>query len=335
MIYIENKSVNPSFNHALEEYFLKETDESVFMIWQNEPTILIGRNQNLQLEVDTKFTQDNNVHIVRRLSGGGTVYCDLNNCQYSIITKNSDEANSFASFARPVVEALKKLGLNAEFTGRNDILIDGKKVSGNAQYKWKDRIIHHGTLLFGADLELLKGSIKNRDIKFVDKSVKSVSSRIGQIGSMIDINVNEFMNYIRDNIIEYHNIKEFRLPNEEELAGAEKYLKDFPELNGSDELLNAKHYYAVKYPFGLVEYFIELDGDKISRIKIAGDFFEERDINEFLKSVKGINIKEIENFNFDIEKYVLGFKNEYFINDILKAIKEWLYGFKKTWMVKG
>lgn len=326
MIYIENKSVDPSFNHALEEYFLKDTDESVFMIWQNEPTILIGRNQNLKLEVDTDFTNNNNVHIVRRLSGGGTVYCDLNNCQYSFITRNTGEANSFQTFARPVVEALKKLGLNAEFTGRNDILIDGKKVSGNAQYKWRDRIIHHGTLLFGADLELLKGSIKNRDIKFVDKSVKSVSSRIGQIGAMVDMDVNEFINYIRDNIIEFHNIKEFRLPNEVELEGADKYLKDFPELNGSEEMLSAKHYYAVKYPFGLVEYFVELDGDKIKKIKIAGDFFEEKDVNEFLKSLKGISIEEFKVKNFDIENYVLGFKNEFFVNDILKAIKEWFYG---------
>lgn len=322
MIYIENKSFNPSFNHALEEYFLKETDEDVFMIWQNEPTLLIGRNQNLQLEIDTKFTRENNIHIVRRLSGGGTVYCDLNNCQYTIITKNSGEANSFATFARPVVDALKKLGLNAEFTGRNDILIDGKKVSGNAQYKWRDRIIHHGTLLFGADMELLQGSIRNRDIKFVDKSVKSVSSRIGIIGTMVDMTATEFIDYITDNIIEFHNIKETRKPNEYELERTSNYLKNFPDLNGSDEMLAAKHYYAVKYPFGLVEYFVELDGDVISNIKIAGDFFEEKDLNEFLESVKGININDIKNYNFDIDKYVLGFNNEYFIKDILKAIEE-------------
>ena len=322
MIYIENKSIDPSFNFALEEYFLKNTDQSVFMIWQNEPTILIGRNQNLKLEVDTDFTGKNNIHIIRRLSGGGTVYCDLNNCQYSIIGKNTGEANSFQTFARPVVEALKKLGLDAEFTGRNDILIDGKKVSGNAQYKWRDRIIHHGTLLFGADMNLLQGSIKTRDIKFVDKSVKSVSSRIGQIGSMVDMDVQEFINYIRNNLIEFHHIKEFRPPNEAEIEAANKYLKDFPDIMNDQSSLEAKHYYAVKYPFGLVEYFVEVDGDQIENIKMAGDFFEERDIKEFLSGLKGMNINELAKAKFDIEKYILGFKEEYFINDILKAIKE-------------
>ncbi len=321
MIYIENKSINPSYNHALEEYFMKDTDQSVFMLWQNEPTVLVGRNQNVDLEVDKKYTKDHGIHVIRRKSGGGAIFCDLGNMQYSFITDNDGSANSFQLFAMPVVDALKKLGIHAEFTGRNDIIADGKKISGNAQYKWKKRIVHHGTLLFNVDNIALKNSLKTRDIKFVDKSVKSISSRIGLIKDMVDMDVYSFMNYIRDNIIDYYNIKEFRSPSEYEKEALKKYLDEFPELNDSEDETSHKYYMAKKYSFGLVEYGLDLEEDKIVELKIAGDYFEERDINEYLNELRGIRLDELKDIGLDIGDYILGFNNDDFINDILN-IKE-------------
>ena len=319
MIYVINKSVDPSFNHALEEYFLKDTRESVFMIWQNEPTVLIGRNQNLELEINTDFTKAHDMHVVRRLSGGGTVYCDLNNCQYTFITNRDDkDENLFKSFARPVVLALKKLGLDADFTGRNDIMIGDKKVSGNAQYRYKDRIIHHGTLLFDADMELLSGSMKAREIKFIDKNVHSHRAHVGLIKNYVDMDVHEFIDYIAKNIVDYHNISEIREPSNDELEGLKKYLSDFPDFNktGYDKE-HSRKYMAKKYPFGLVEYGLDDEDGKIKKLKIMGDFFLNNELEPFLSSIRGINIESIEDeLKFDIGDFIIGMTNDDFISDL-------------------
>lgn len=319
MIYVINKSVDPSFNHALEEYFLKDTRESVFMIWQNEPTVLIGRNQNLELEINTDFTKAHDMHVVRRLSGGGTVYCDLNNCQYTFITNRDDkDENLFKSFARPVVLALKKLGLDADFTGRNDIMIGDKKVSGNAQYRYKDRIIHHGTLLFDADMELLSGSMKAREIKFIDKNVHSHRAHVGLIKNYVDMDVHEFIDYIAKNIVDYHNISEIREPSNDELEGLKKYLSDFPDFNktGYDKE-HSRKYMAKKYPFGLVEYGLDDEDGKIKKLKIMGDFFLNNELEPFLSSIRGINIESIEDeLKFDIGDFIIGMTNDEFISDL-------------------
>lgn len=319
MIYVINKSVDPSFNHALEEYFLKDTRESVFMIWQNEPTVLIGRNQNLELEINTDFTKAHDMHVVRRLSGGGTVYCDLNNCQYTFITNRDDkDENLFKSFAQPVVLALKKLGLDADFTGRNDIMIGDKKVSGNAQYRYKDRIIHHGTLLFDADMELLSGSMKAREIKFIDKNVHSHRAHVGLIKNYVDMDVHEFIDYIAKNIVDYHNISEIREPSNAELESLKKYLSDFPDFNktGYDKE-HSRKYMAKKYPFGLVEYGLDDEDGKIKKLKIMGDFFLNNELEPFLSSIRGINIESIEDeLKFDIGDFIIGMTNDEFISDL-------------------
>lgn len=319
MIYVINKSVDPSFNHALEEYFLKDTRESIFMIWQNEPTVLIGRNQNLELEINTDFTKAHDMHVVRRLSGGGTVYCDLNNCQYTFITNRDDkDENLFKSFARPVVLALKKLGLDADFTGRNDIMIGDKKVSGNAQYRYKDRIIHHGTLLFDADMELLSGSMKAREIKFIDKNVHSHRAHVGLIKNYVDMDVHEFIDYIAKNIVDYHNISEIREPSNAELESLKKYLSDFPDFNktGYDKE-HSRKYMAKKYPFGLVEYGLDDEDGKIKKLKIMGDFFLNNELEPFLSSIRGINIESIEDeLKYDIGDFIIGMTNDEFISDL-------------------
>lgn len=319
MIYVINKSVDPSFNHALEEFFLKDTRESVFMIWQNEPTVLIGRNQNLELEINTDFTKEHDMHIVRRLSGGGTVYCDLNNCQYTFITNRDDnDENLFKSFAHPVVLALKKLGLDADFTGRNDIMIGDKKVSGNAQYRYKDRIIHHGTLLFDADMELLAGSMKAREIKFIDKNVHSHRAHVGLIKNYVDMDVHEFIDYIAKNIVEYHDISEIREPSSEELEGLKKYLPDFPDFNKTGyDREHSRKYMAKKYPFGLVEYGLDDEDGKIKKLKIMGDFFLNNELEPFLSSIRGINIESMEDeLKLNIGDYIIGMKNEELISDL-------------------
>ena len=150
MISIRNDSKDPHFNLALEEYVFYNFDPSwdYVLLWQNEPSVIIGRNQNTMEEINYKFIKDNNINVVRRMSGGGAVYHDLGNLNYTfIVNSERDVTSNFKIFTEPVMSALAKLGVKAEFSGRNDITIDGRKFSGNAQHYSKNRLLHHGTIL--------------------------------------------------------------------------------------------------------------------------------------------------------------------------------------------
>lgn len=155
MIYLLNTSTQPYFNLALEEYILKQFQEECFMLWQNSPCIVAGKNQNTLSEINLDFIKEHNLPVVRRLSGGGTVFHDLGNLNFTFIV--NDQGNSFINFKKftlPIVEVLQKLSVNAVLSGRNDLTIEGKKFSGNAQYKSKHRLLHHGTLLFSSNIPI-------------------------------------------------------------------------------------------------------------------------------------------------------------------------------------
>ncbi|MDO5717797.1 MAG: lipoate--protein ligase [Tissierellia bacterium] len=329
MIYLINKNTDPAINHAIEEYFLKETNEDVFTLWRNKPTVLLGTNQDAYSELDIEYANKNDIKIVRRLSGGGAVYCDLNNMQYSFITdmERRPSVNQFEIFAMPVVESLKKLGLDAEFTGRNDIIIEGKKISGNAQYRYKDRILHHGTLLFDADMDKLASVLKSRPLKFKGKAVKSVSSRIGRISDYVDdMNVVDFMDYLSRSIIDFYGISELVEVDEEILNSSEKYLEKFKDpVRNLGANISEYNEYRIKYPFGLIEYKIKTIDGLIEDINIYGDFFSDEDIISLRSRLIGrkldrgelrIAIDEIE-----ISNYINGMTNEDFISDLVDMNK--------------
>ena len=184
MIYIESKSNDPRYNTALEFYAFNELakKDDVFMLWINSPCIVVGKNQNTTEEVNQRFCDDNDIKIVRRVSGGGAVYHDLNNLNYTIISNGrSGEEFDFKSFSQPVIDALASLGVKAEFTGRNDLEIDGQKFCGNAQYVRSGRIMHHGCLMFDVDTSVLANALKVSKDKIESKGIKSVRSRVTNI----------------------------------------------------------------------------------------------------------------------------------------------------------
>ncbi|WP_298023134.1 lipoate--protein ligase [uncultured Dysosmobacter sp.] len=199
--YLETGSQNPFYNLAFEEYVLaNRTEGDYLLLWQNDNTIVIGQNQNAEAEINRAFVEEHQIRVVRRITGGGAVYHDLGNLNYSFIT-DAGEAERLAMerFTRPIVEVLRGLGLQAEASGRNDILVEGRKVSGTAQRLLRGRILHHGTLLFDANPGMVAGALNVDPAKFQSKSAKSVRSRIGNIREFLprDMDLPAFWEYLK------------------------------------------------------------------------------------------------------------------------------------------
>ncbi len=284
MLYILNNSTDPFFNHALEEYIVNNFNDEAFILWQNRPSILIGRNQNTNSEINLDFVKEHNIDIVRRLSGGGTVFCDLGNFNFTFITNKGSKNEDFKTFASPVINALQSLGVNAQFTGRNDITIEGKKISGNAQYHHNKRLLHHGTLLFNGNLSSLSGALVSKPLKFKDKSVKSVASRVTNIYPYLPtkISVKEFKEYLKNYIMKTYDIKDVYRPTKEDLIQINK-IKDERFLSWQWNFgKSPKYTYSnhVKYSFGLIEYHLNIKSGIIKDAHIYGDFFGKNPISE-------------------------------------------------------
>lgn len=214
MKYIINHSNDTAFNIALEEYAFKHLldEDQIFLLWINKPSIIVGRHQNTIEEINRDYVRENGIEVVRRISGGGAVYHDLNNLNYTIISKEDEnKAFDFKSFSTPVINTLAQLGVKAEFTGRNDLEIDGKKFCGNAQAYINGRIMHHGCLLFDVDLSVLANALKVSKDKFESKGVKSVRARVTNIINELPkkITVEKF----RDLLLEYMKKSTQRLLN--------------------------------------------------------------------------------------------------------------------------
>lgn len=197
-------STIPYFNLATEEYFLKNSTEEIFLIYINEPCIVIGKHQNLLSEINLQFVINNKIKLARRISGGGTVYQDLNNLNFCFIHNcpNLEQVN-FTKFTFPILEALRDMGLNVEFSGRNDLLIDTKKISGNAMHIFKTRVLSHGTLLYNTDLNKLSTALKNNAQKYHDKSIKSIRSKVTNISNSLGISksIDEFSKTLFQKIV--------------------------------------------------------------------------------------------------------------------------------------
>lgn len=222
--FILSKSNDPAFNLAAEEVLLRNNSKNIIFLYINKPSIIVGKHQNTLSEINPQFLEENEIPVFRRLSGGGTVYHDWGNINYCII--ENGEPGHLVDFVRattPVVEALKNYGIEARHGKRNDLLAGFKKISGNACHVYKSRAMHHGTLLYSANLQSLTEGLKADSLKFKDKSVKSVRSEVVNIKDLIDKqhSPEEFMNQIGDFLIKKFRAQPYNFI-EEDLRRIEK-----------------------------------------------------------------------------------------------------------------
>ncbi|MEG0310922.1 MAG: biotin/lipoate A/B protein ligase family protein, partial [Eubacterium sp.] len=233
MIFINNTAyTDPTFNLAFEEYVFESMDqnETYFLLWQNDNAIIIGKHQNTIEEINPIFVKENNIKVVRRLTGGGAVYHDMGNLNFTFIVNNDKgKPFDFQTFTKPVVKALQKLGVNAEFNSRNDIAIDGKKFSGNSQYAKRGRVLHHGTILFNSKLETVQNALKVKNDKIKSKGVKSVKGHVTNIIDYLeeDYTLDDFKKVLVDYMFEEEKLQEKTLSDTDisaiEKLQAEKY----------------------------------------------------------------------------------------------------------------
>jgi lipoate-protein ligase A len=196
MLLIQRHQTNPYFNIAAEEYVLKHFSEDVFMLWQNEPSVIIGKHQNTLAEINHQYVEQNRIPIIRRISGGGAVFHDLGNLNFTFIkTIHGEDLVDFKRFIDPIIAVLKELGIDARQEGHNDIRINGLKCSGNAEHVFKNRVLHHGTILFSSDLETLGTALHSEEDRFTGRAVKSRRSPVTNIISHLPVKItlNEFI----------------------------------------------------------------------------------------------------------------------------------------------
>jgi len=204
MLCIRNDITDPYFNIAAEEYFLRESDREYFLLYTNEPSVIIGKHQNAYAEINYDFIRKNNIKVIRRISGGGAVWHDPGNLNFSFIRNGREgELVNFRRHMQPVLDFLTEMGLKANFEGKNSIVVNGYKVSGNAEHVFKNRILHHGTLLFNTNLIDLAEALQVDSQKYLDRAVKSVRSNTTNIADLLNVkmNIKEFGNIFFQRII--------------------------------------------------------------------------------------------------------------------------------------
>lgn len=293
MINIINNCNNPRFNLALEEYALNHLhpENELVILWQNKPTVVVGRNQNTIEEVNENFIKKNDIQVVRRLSGGGAVYHDLGNLNFTYIIKGQKNVvSNFRKFTEPVLKALQSLGVPAEFSGRNDLTIEGKKFSGNAQYWSKGRLLHHGTILFNSDLKVVQDALLVKQDKLVSKGVKSVRSRVTNVASYLPehFTIEEFKKVLLTHLLNEGKYQNYELTAEdlENIKNImdERYNQWSWNYGKSPAFSTEK---AMRFPGGRLELKLNVNKGLIKDIGIYGDFFGRKDVEELAKTLQG------------------------------------------------
>ncbi len=330
MLFVENEPNNdPRVNLAIEEYLIKNIapQEDILLFYINQPSIIIGRNQITVQEINVDYVEEHDIIVVRRLSGGGAVYHDLGNLNFSFIAPNSpDNFHNFRKFTQPVVDVLQKMGVPAELSGRNDILVDGKKISGNAQYVSGARMVSHGTLLWNTDLSRVGEALKVKPAKFEGKGIQSVRSRVANITDFLPENppgIMDFRQMIIEGVFGGGVVNEYMLTPDDwqkiEQISRDRYQNWNWNYGRSPAFAINRE---TRYAGGTIETWLDVSkGGVINQVCFHGDFFGQRDVSELESALQGSLYEPAA-----IQKVLSGVKvGDYFVNFSIEELLDLLY----------
>ncbi len=308
-MFITHDNTRADFNIASEQYLLENTREKCVYLWRNRSAVIVGVNQNTLKEVDLDYASDNSIEVVRRISGGGAVYHDLGNICFTVVDKYDDKLDNIEEFTRPVTEFLKSLGVSAEVTGRNDITIDGYKVSGMAQCVKNGRIMRHGTLLFDTDMSVLEKALKPSPLKLKAKGIDSVRKRVVNIKTLLGSSMTsqEFFDSFRAFMSKGMTTRMFTEDETQkinELASSKFSTYEWNVGKSS----KAEFTRSARLSFGTVELSFDVMDGVITNLSVYGDFFTQKDISELTLKFDGIRPVKEEIFNAlsGVEDIILG-----------------------------
>jgi lipoate-protein ligase A len=312
MLCIHHHSTDPYFNIATDEFIFKNMQEDCFMLWRNDNAIIVGKHQNTLAEINVDYVKEKGIKVVRRLSGGGAVYHDLGNLNFTFTrTGENTEVVDFERYTKPIIEVLNNMGIPAKFEGRNDLTIEGRKFSGNAEHVFKNKVLHHGTILYSSEMKDVSGALKINPLKYKDRAVKSIPKRVTNVSNHMKqpMNLEDFTQRIMDHVLstfEGAQIYEF---TESDLAQIQKIRDD----KYSTWEWNFGH--SPKYNFmqgarnqgGTLEVNLKVEKGIIKEAKFFGDFFGVANVNEIEEALKGSKHGQDEVQSvlaaFDLKKY--------------------------------
>lgn len=284
MLCLLNTAIEPAWNLAAEEYLLKSGCEDCFMLWRNRSAVIVGCNQNTHAQVNAEFLTEHKIPVVRRLSGGGAVYHDLGNVNFTIIdVSGRNRQMDFCNYTRPILDFLNRIGVPAVFDGRNDISLGGRKISGNAQYIYRGRVLHHGTLLFDVDLEMLAEALRVDRSKFEDKAVDSIRQRVANVRPYLgdSVSCDEFMEQLLAFVQKSKNGRRAVLSESDMQAidslAEEKYRRWEWNFGRSPDYNFRK---IMRTAGGTLEVHLNVQEGVIRAVRLHGDYFGVRDIRD-------------------------------------------------------